>query len=217
MSESPHITTLKATRCVGKMRISFGKWYSPVGTEPGKTTYCWYCYSAGCFDNSAVTVDKFNNCNCDCPHREDHPRFVSLLCPLCRVRSMGITTCGSGKCLSCGTTTYSGNRTYCDNCSLSLCACRSCGERVKSGDECVTDIERWVEKEVAQRRVYIAIIDRELADPGMQGEIPPELLRGEAEEHEEAIADVVSVLKTANRLYTGKSCEEVLEIITREY
>jgi len=205
--------TTNATRCVGKIRTSHGNWYSPAGTESSKTTYCEYCFKEGCLTGCDFVLNTFRNCDCDCPHQENHPRLFSFLCHLCRVENpYTTTTYGSGNCVSCGKTTYGTNLTYCDGCSAFLGGCRCCGEPIKSGNDCVEDIHRWTEGEIAQRRACMMVIDKDIANPLLEPS-SIELLVAEGKEYEEDISRLLLLVSQEEELYANKSCEEVIAIL----
>jgi hypothetical protein len=197
---------VKAARCVGKFRVHQAKWYCPVGTEPGRTTYCEYCFHNGCCDEISVTEGTFDKCNCDCPHQDGHPRIQPFLCPLCRIKGGCISTCGSTKCQSCGRIEYK-NDSYCDGCSAFLRRCLSCGETVRNGDHYLVLLNSYINDRIEHLRKCITVVHSEIATLSLKGEIS--MAKYEAHEYAEELKRLSLALDDVKR-YTGKTCEDTL-------
>jgi len=115
--------------CVGDTRISFCKWYVPIGKSSTEFTYCEWCFNLGCI-NSQDIKDTYNSgellqCNCDCIN--NHVKITKYLCH----KHYGENSISNGqrKCKTpkCKILTSSKRNTRCQGCSAIFGICEICG------------------------------------------------------------------------------------------
>ncbi len=182
--------------CVGSIRVSYGKWYSPNGQTPQDCTYCNFCIENGCIPRSEVwqLTEPVKNCNCDCPKQKQHPRIKEIQCPTCRVKQIGRLRCATcGTCSHCQCqTSYIGQK-FCSGCSWLLNSCKECGQEIQDGNFYIEAIKKKIEK-----------LKAKLSEYPISGY--PDLAQKQSVMYDE-------ILKNAIQEYSGKSRDEILRLL----
>lgn len=115
--------------CVGDTRISFGKWYVPVGKSFTEFTYCEWCFNIGCIKiediKEVYDSGELGLCTCDCVN--DHVKINKYLCNKHYGKNLiphGTRKCKTPKCRSL---TSSKHNKRCRGCSAIFGICEVCG------------------------------------------------------------------------------------------
>lgn len=196
--------------CVGSRRVNTGTWYVPNGKTPQECTYCEFCIKNGCIPAETVTkiTEKLNSCNCDCPNRNTHPRMISLCCPVCRVKYMGMMSCCScGMCKKCHGYTPNPGYTYCTGCSNYLKCCEKCGNEMKTGNEYLEGIKHELAKKIEH---HTANLSRN--DPISDKKISENMMSY----HKESIKEYEDMYEKFRPKYENKTAEEMYNCLVAE-
>lgn len=186
--------------CVGTVRINFGDWYCPIGSDPKECTYCEYCINNKCIELSKVVKvpGPIRSTNCDCSHQNNHPKFVSLCCPACNLKRIGCFSMAScGTCNACDTFTSNPEIKYCPSCSVFFGVCEECGYLIKNGNSIVAGFEKVFAEKVAS-------MEKKIADD------PSGKYR---EYYKESIEIYTKELENVKAIYKNKPLYQVLKLI----
>lgn len=220
---SDNLTNKSIDCCIGKTRVRFGRWFTPIGSTSDQCTYCNFCYNNGCADKSTVyevipqKPNKYNsllNCNCDCPNQSNHDLIVAIKCPQCNVEPNKIFFCSASYCNDCGIDIpYSADH-LCDGCSYRTKSCYSCGLAIIDGNSYIKNVEDYINirnDEINERLEQISIKRSKKCETNDEDRFDFEIrMLSNSKKH------YLEYLSRIKNLYTNKSIEEMIKILIEE-
>jgi len=124
-----NITDYAIYGCIGNMRVSFGKWYVPMGKTAAEITYCEWCFNNGCIKNKDVgdvyESNELVECNCNCNNY--HVKISRFFCN--KHYNIKLITNGQKRCKTpkCGILRSNKRYNRYQGCSAIFGVCEVCG------------------------------------------------------------------------------------------